>query len=895
MPSWDAIGGIVVRQIMQEFEGERGSERPNLAEAEFEDLNACFFAISHSRLLIIHIILPFNPNFLTYSDCRPLLHHRSLRPTFWTMDPILEELRPKSDDDKFLSRPYEERWIRLQPVIVQLYTRGRAADGRTATLDQVVEFMRTYYSFHAAATEYRRRFKDWGVTKRMVKEDKDAITSALARRKRPGASVSAVTTQHDGEDKPLDFKKLKRHLLSRKACIEVAPGLLCSWNLPYAAFISSLPKNPDAPSPFGTLGATPGYLHVESPEALTPGGAAAGPSPRMQLVYEKHREYCTSLFLQGRIEQLVVSLPKEERRFALAKIWGKETANPNSTPSIGLTPQARNPNSPWTPSAFLNLSSSPSSPEVSNSISLSLPPTQLCKWSVHVLSECCVFEDRVEAPTWPNSQPPAHSDSISFVDSLNQSLASNDFTTTPKADLPLAHDLITRSLEEHPSPLQFDAWKLAIMAANRDLLHHLWEDNQRKTPEGIEAIHPFHLAAAFLDGGNQCCGVFTDLCQILPSSFAFYHNLDDHGHTILDALVVAILRSHTSIQPGIVSYGFHSLNRFPGEENDICGRWDAEAPMVRELFKQGYARIPTRWKHPFCHTAVQAIYHSIVAIFASPASPNINTESGLFVRRCTACGLELRLRPLHTVVVTAFYLAQLGRPGETLFGALAIVEQARSDSPHRSVSPLGDDWPGTPTSGFSQSSDHDSCWDMFQEEFHDNWLKLPCNGLRIGLLWASIQTELLTYRRIRDGDSWISENFSMTALRVWLEEEDTQLSMPLIQSRMFKDHTPCGWFGNASEFLCPAAEEICTDHFMNMDIYNRTSYIRQPDLLQTFENVEQTRLLQEPVSGAKENTTNDDFSYFIADCLPHDLAEFSPFLALQGLPINRDEYAIIYR
>ncbi|KAF5635753.1 hypothetical protein F52700_5064 [Fusarium sp. NRRL 52700] len=832
------------------------------------------------------------------------------------MDPIPEEQRPKSDDEKFLSRPYEERWSCLRPVIVQLYTSSFAGDGCTATLDQVVEFMRKYYSFHAAANEYRRRFKGWGVTKRMVKEDKDAITNALVRKKRPGASVSAVTTQHDGEDKPLDFKKLKRYLSSRKACLEVAPGLLSSWNLPYAAFVSSLPKNPEAPSPFGTLGTTPGYLHVQSPEVLTPGRSAAGPSPRMQLVYEKHKEHCTSLFLQGRIEQLVVSLPKEERSFALAKNWGRETIHRNPTASLGLTPQTRNPNSPWTPSAFLNLSSGPSSPaEVSNTTSISHPPTQLCKWSIHLTPMSYQMDRHDEATSLPASQPPEHSESCSFVDSLHQSMASNDFTTTPKADLPLAHDLITRSLEEHPSPLQFDAWKLAIMAANRDLLYQLWEDNENETPEGIEAIHPFHLAAAFLNGGNQCCGVFSDLCHILEPSFAFYHNIDDHGHTILDAFLVAVLRSHTSIQPGTVSYGFHSPNRFPGEENDICGRWDAEAPVVRELFKQGYAQIPTRWKHPFCHTAVQAVCHSMIAIFASPASPNINTQSGLFVRRCTACGLELRLRPLHAVVVTAFYLAQLGMPGETLFGALAILvglitlggdvsikanisveeilrssdagecrhtllspldliqavpgevveawsescrvgwgcltevlalallqqEQAPSVHSHRSASPLGDEWPGTPASGCSEFSDHDCCWPMFQEHYHDNWLKLPCNKPRIGLLWASIQTELLTYRRIRDADSWISENFCMKALKVWLKEEDAQLSMPLIQNRMFKEHTPCGWFGDTKEFLFPTAEEVCTEYFMNMDIYNRTSYIQQPDLLQAFEDVQQVQ------------------------------------------------------
>ncbi|KAF5975150.1 hypothetical protein FCOIX_7877 [Fusarium coicis] len=850
------------------------------------------------------------------------------------MDPILGELRPKSEDDKFLSRPYEERWSLLQHVIIQLYTRRRAGDGRTATLDQVVDFMKTHYSFHAAyhkyciascllqawltavdgsATEYRRRFKDLGVTKRMVKEDKDAIASTLMRKKRPGASMSAVTTQYEGEDKPqpLDFKNLKRYLISRKTSIEVAPGLLSSWNLPYAAFISSLPKSPDAPSPFGPPGATPGYLHVESPEALTPGRAAAGPSPRMQLVYEKHKEHCTSLFLQGRIEQLVVSLPKEERRFALAKNWGQETANPNPITSFSLTQQTRNPNSPWTPSAFLNLSSEPSSPEVSSATNISVPPTQLCKWTIHISYDAYVWVDSTETATSPNSQPPADPWLSSFVDSLHQSMVSDDFTATPKTDLPLAHDLITRSLEENPAALKLDAWKLAIMAGNIELLSQLSKWG-REVPKGIEALYPFHLAATFLNGGKQCCLVITRLGQILPPDFAFFNNIDDHGHTILDALVLAVLRSHTSIEPGDESYRLNPPNRFPGEENDICGRWDAETPSVRELFRQGYARIPTRWKHPFCHTAAQAVCHSIVAIFASPASPNINTQSGLFVRRCTECGLELKLGPLHTIVVAAFYLSQSGMPGETLFGALAIMvclivlgvdvsikanisveeilkssdagqcrhtqispldlmkavpenvietwsescrvgwgcltgvlalavsqpDKEQSGRCHRSSSPWRDEWPGTPTSSFSESSDDASHWNTFQGRYHNDWLELPCNGPRIGLLWASIQTELLTYRRVRDGDSWISENFCMKALKTWLEDDDIELSMPLVQNQMFKEHTRCGWFGEAEEFLCPIAEEVCTEHFMNMDIYSRTSYLEQPDLLGTFESLE---------------------------------------------------------
>lgn len=80
--------------------------------------------------------------------------------------------------------------------------------------------------FHVSPTEYRRRFRDWGVVKRMTKKDRDAVTSALVKRKRPGASVSDVTTQRNGGENPLDYKNLKRHLKGKKPQrLEVAPGL----------------------------------------------------------------------------------------------------------------------------------------------------------------------------------------------------------------------------------------------------------------------------------------------------------------------------------------------------------------------------------------------------------------------------------------------------------------------------------------------------------------------------------------------------------------------------------------------------------------------------------------------------------------------------------------------
>ncbi|KAK7425943.1 hypothetical protein QQZ08_007525 [Neonectria magnoliae] len=242
-------------------------------------------------------------------------------------DPV--ELLPQSDQDKYLHISHEERWSYLKPVIVQLYTGNYGRGGKSATLDQVVQFMKTHYSFHAAPTDIliycfvpglqsiQKRFRDWNVSKRTDKQVKNEITSALGRRKRPGTSTSQVVIQQGGRAKPLDTKKLKRYLKDKKLPYPVeaiTPGLLSSWNLPYKAFLSSLPKNPDEPSPFGHQDATPGYLNIHSPEALTPGREAAGPSPNMELLYEKNKEHHASLFLQGRIKDLLVRMCSEQRR-----------------------------------------------------------------------------------------------------------------------------------------------------------------------------------------------------------------------------------------------------------------------------------------------------------------------------------------------------------------------------------------------------------------------------------------------------------------------------------------------------------------------------------------------------------------------------------------------------
>src|SRR5207247_1658208 len=102
------------------------------------------------------------------------------------------------------------------------------------------------------------------------------------------------------------------------------------------------------------------------------------------------------------------------------------------------------------------------------------------------------------------------------------------------------------------------------------------------------------------------------------------NNINSNGHTILDGLMMSILRSHTNVTPGEISTNLADSTRFLGEEKDICGRWDADSVSVRQLYRQGNPRIPTEWKHIFCHSAAQAICHSMIAIFGPPSSPKID-------------------------------------------------------------------------------------------------------------------------------------------------------------------------------------------------------------------------------------------------------------------------------
>jgi|SRR6266516_104831 len=108
--------------------------------------------------------------------------------------------------------------------------------------------------------------------------------------------------------------------------------------------------------------------------------------------------------------------------------------------------------------------------------------------------------------------------------------------------------------------------------------------------------YPLHLATSYLDGSSACCTIFD---AIAHSGLAKVTDVNNLNHTVFDNLMIAILKSHTSMLPGAVDNGLREEKRFPGEEIDICERWDADSECVRALITAGISPIPFEWKHNF--------------------------------------------------------------------------------------------------------------------------------------------------------------------------------------------------------------------------------------------------------------------------------------------------------
>lgn len=455
-------------------------------------------------------------------------------------------------------------------------------------------------------------------------------------------------------------------------------------------------------------------------------------------------------------------------------------------------------------------------------------PSPLCRWSIHY--ECKIsYEESPEESHKENRpwQPP-------FQETLVSALESNDFSSIKSSELPVAVPQIVKATAKSPDVLLREALGFAIMGRNVELTEQLWDRFVSEAAE-IRDFYPLHLAISFLDGVTSCCNVFSVFVCLPPAEWTLRYLRDIYvnnlGHTVLDSLMISILKSHTSTTPGDVDEELRHQKRFAGEEVDVCGRWDADSECFRALLNTGEGSVPMTWKHKFCHTSSQAICHCIMLIYSSEILfDRFDLPSGIFLKHCSECGLKMQLQPLHTLVVTAFHLANNGCTDEDLFGMLACLltllycevdptkkadvsaeslfgrSSKATGCTHERLTPAeladrvpteyAEVWSERTRTGWeilrlvlwiSQSSTSETS-DLRDQEYDPeaccDYHEIPKMSPILATLFAAVQTELLTYRRLREGDPWVSENFDLVALSRDLREGDENLpSIGLVQKK----------------------------------------------------------------------------------------------------------------
>src|SRR5579871_15222 len=235
-------------------------------------------------------------------------------------------------------------------------------------------------------------------------------------------------------------------------------------------------------------------------------------------------------------------------------------------------------------------------------------PDQLCFWSIH---------DRDSDFDGASEEDWAPEKSVSFVPfskKLILNLQSNNFSSIPETSLHISVPHVLKESDELSEQFLLESVRVAIMGHNQKLLNDLLSQIQESDLD-IAEIFPFHLAATYLDGAATCCYIFD--CLVHKTNDLLRSNyVNDLGHTVLDTLMITILRSHSACPPERYQSMFHGQNQFPGEEIDICGRWDADSECIRVLYATGKRSIPFEWKHKFCHTSALTICHSISTIFS---------------------------------------------------------------------------------------------------------------------------------------------------------------------------------------------------------------------------------------------------------------------------------------
>ncbi|KAF5245212.1 hypothetical protein FAUST_1867 [Fusarium austroamericanum] len=347
---------------------------------------------------------------------------------------------------------------------------------------------------------------------------------------------------------------------------------------------------------------------------------------------------------------------------------------------------------------------------------------------------------------------------------------------------------------------------------------HFREVYYEALPEESPDSYPTSMSFPECLQNSISTGDFTELRNDnLPLSHeTIVHALTENPVVLeLDSWKLAIMAGNTDLLLDLgMSDEFRALSRFPGEEKDICGRWDADSP---ELGMPGETLF-----------GPLAILVCLINMDVDVnMRMNISVEEILRTSEPGQCrhepmtAAEMMLFVPESVVHNWTNACQVG--WDCLLHTLrwAEVHQLDTENSYR-------DDRGSPE--YELCAHEEDSESEFSEcelrGFHDD-IVLKCTHKKIGILWATIQAEFLTYRRLTVNDLWISDNFQMVALQAWLKGETQGFNTPLVVQGMMKTYSRCGWFYENKYNLCviATASDVCKEWFANLDNYERTTFV----------------------------------------------------------------------
>lgn len=92
----------------------------------------------------------------------------------------------------------------------------------------------------------------------------------------------------------------------------------------------------------------------------------------------------------------------------------------------------------------------------------------------------------------------------------------------------------------------------------------------------------------------------------------------------------------------------------------------------------------------------------------------------------------------------------------------------------------------------------------------------------LAIPWASVQAELATYRRLREGESWLSEKINLEIILQSLEL-GLEPAIGLVEEGLIKPFCVCGRF-YSQDYRRLTVQEISRRYLANLDVWGSATY-----------------------------------------------------------------------